>query len=81
VEFTVEANPGTLDVEKLAMMKRRGVNRLSIGVQSFDDRMLAALEESQREQAREAIRQARETGFENVSIDLIFAIPGQTLAD
>ena len=82
VEFTVEANPGTLDLDKLAMMKKNGVNRLSLGVQSLNDRLLQTLGRIHTaEQSIEAINQARETGFENVSIDLIFAIPEECIED
>jgi len=79
-EFSVEANPGTVDAAKLSLLKRNGVNRLSIGVQSFDPRCLETLGRiHSAEQAEEAFRLSRTTGFENISLDLIFGVPGQTM--
>ncbi len=80
-EITMEANPGTLTKAKLAGYRSAGVNRLSLGVQSFNDAMLSRLGRvhSARE-AREAFATARETGFANIGIDLIHTLPGQTLA-
>ncbi len=81
-ELTVEANPETLDEEKLNMLIQVGVNRLSIGVQSFNDDLLRFLGRiHSAEKARSAIRKAKELGFENINIDLLFAIPGQSLDD
>lgn len=80
-EFTVEANPDSLSAEALAIFTQAGVNRLSIGVQSFVDeelRVLGRLHTAR--QAQEALAQARKAGLENLSLDLIFGIPGQTLA-
>ncbi len=79
-EFTAEANPNSADFEKLALMRKMGVNRLSIGVQSFNDSELAALGRlhSARE-AEETVAAARKCGFENISIDLMSAIPGQNM--
>ncbi len=78
-EFTLECNPGTVTLEKLRGYKSLGVNRLSFGVQSFDAEELKFLGRiHDAEQAREAVSLARKAGFENVSIDLIFALPGQT---
>jgi len=79
-EITVEANPGTVDLKKLQGYKSAGVNRMSFGIQSFhedDLRFLTRIHTS--EQARDNVRNAFRTGFENVSFDLIFALPGQTL--
>ncbi len=79
-EITVEANPGTIGPEKLKAFKALGVNRLSMGVQSFDDMDLKTL--GRIHSARQAIQSfddARRAGFENISLDLIFALPGQTL--
>ncbi len=79
IEFTVEMNPKTADREKLAMMHKMGVNRLSIGVQSFCDTELEALGRVHSAQdAKEAIALAKEAGFENISIDLMSGIPKQT---
>ena len=78
-EFTLECNPGTVTLEKLRGYRSLGVNRLSFGVQSFDAEELKFLGRiHDAEQAREAVSLARKAGFDNVSIDLIFALPGQT---
>ena len=78
-EITLEANPGTVDCRKLDGFRSAGINRISFGVQSFDDRMLAALGRIHTaHQAREAFGEARKTGFSNISIDLINTLPGQT---
>ena len=80
-EITLEANPGTVTVEKLETYRRAGVNRLSIGVQSFDEGLLWNLGRIHTpEQAAEAVRMAAEAGFENLSIDLMYALPGQSIA-
>lgn len=80
MEITVEANPDDLTREKLHMLKTAGVNRLSIGIQSFDDAVLVFLNRAHNtKQAVDSMALARKTGFENISIDLIFAIPGQSL--
>ena len=80
-EITLEANPGTVMVEKLETYRRVGVNRLSIGVQSFDEGLLRNLGRIHTpEQAAEAVRMAAEAGFENLSIDLMYALPGQSMA-
>jgi oxygen-independent coproporphyrinogen-3 oxidase len=79
-EFSVEVNPGTVDERKLSLLKRTGVNRLSIGVQSFDFQCLETLGRiHSAEEAELAFRLARDAGFENTSIDLMFGIPGQTM--
>jgi len=79
-EITLEANPGTVDQERLAAFRSAGVNRLSLGVQSFSDPMLAALGRiHSAAEAREAFGAARAAGFDNIGIDLIHALPGQTL--
>ena len=78
-EITLEANPGTVDYNKLAEFRHSGINRLSLGVQSFDDRMLATLGRIHTAgEAREAFAAARRAGFENIGIDLINSLPGQT---
>ncbi|GAB7386302.1 radical SAM family heme chaperone HemW [Bacillaceae bacterium] len=81
LEFTMEANPGTVDREKLALMREGGVNRISFGAQSFDDRLLRNL--GRIHDAREVERSvalAREAGFDNLSLDLMFGLPEQTPA-
>ena len=78
-EVTAEANPDDLGAEKLASLLDAGVNRLSIGVQSLDDGLLRVL--GRRHSAREAIdafNAARDAGFDNVSIDLMYGLPDQT---
>ncbi|MBM3155784.1 MAG: radical SAM family heme chaperone HemW [Chloroflexi bacterium] len=80
-EITIEANPGTVDARYLADIGASGVNRLSIGVQSFNDRELALLGRIHTAaEAKEAIRLARDTGFSNLNIDLIYSLPGQNIA-
>lgn len=79
-EFTVEANPATLDAAKADVLRRGGVNRLSLGAQSFHPADLAALERIHEPgDIAPAIKVARQAGFESVNLDLIFGIPGQTL--
>lgn len=79
-EFTIEANPGTLTVDKLRLMKAAGVNRLSIGVQSLDDDCLKKIGRIHTvQEAVESVRMAQEKGFDNISIDLMYGLPGQTM--
>ncbi|UCZ54483.1 radical SAM family heme chaperone HemW [Bacillus shivajii] len=79
-EWTVEVNPGSVSREKLQMMKEVGVNRLSIGVQTFDEDLLKTIGRDHRpEDIPNTIRLCREVGFENISIDLMFGLPGQTI--
>ena len=79
-EFTVEANPGDLTKEKLQVMKNYGVNRLSMGVQTFDNRLLKKIgRKHTAEDVYQSMRFLEEENFTNVSIDLIYALPGQTL--
>jgi oxygen-independent coproporphyrinogen-3 oxidase len=81
-EVSIEANPETVDRRALADLRAMGVTRLSVGVQSFQPHLLAALDRAAApDQARDAVGCARAAGFENVSIDLIFGIPGQAPAD
>ncbi|HEV2415595.1 MAG TPA: radical SAM family heme chaperone HemW [Candidatus Dormibacteraeota bacterium] len=80
-EVTLEANPGSTDEARLQAWLGGGVNRLSLGVQGFDRRALAVLErKTDAAQATHAFAIAREAGFANVSIDLIYAVPYQSLA-
>jgi oxygen-independent coproporphyrinogen-3 oxidase len=81
-EFSVEANPESLTADKLALFRDNGVNRISIGVQSFDDAKLKKLGRCHDSaQARAAVRLARQSGFKNISIDLIFGAPGECLRE
>lgn len=80
LEITVETNPNTVDLQKLYDFKSVGVNRLSIGFQSFEQGELEFLDRDH--SAKEAVhcfRNARKAGFENISLDLIFGLPGQKL--
>jgi oxygen-independent coproporphyrinogen-3 oxidase len=80
-EITLEANPGTLTDETLQGLRRVGVNRLSLGVQSFHDPLLRRLGRiHDRAEALRAVAMARAAGFDNLGLDLISAIPGQTVA-
>uniref|UniRef100_A0A7C4AJJ5 Heme chaperone HemW n=1 Tax=Thermodesulfovibrio aggregans TaxID=86166 RepID=A0A7C4AJJ5_9BACT len=80
IEFSVELNPATVDEKKLKLMKYYGVNRLSIGVQSFNDEELSVLGRLHTsDEAHQTVKLALKAGFENISIDLIYGIPGQTL--
>lgn len=75
-EITLEANPDDLNKEKLELLRWSGINRLSIGVQSFHDAHLQFMNRSHNaRQANEVVQAARQMGFENISIDLIYAIP------
>ena len=81
VEITLEADPGTVDGAALAALRAGGVNRLSIGWQSSHDTLLRTLgRPHDRLAGIEAVALARAAGFDNISLDLIFAVPGQTLA-
>jgi len=81
-EITMEINPGTVSEEKLAGYRSLGVNRLSIGVQSFQDHELRFLSRIHTaREARDAIAMARSAGFTNLSLDLIFGLPDQTLEE
>lgn len=79
-ELSLEANPGTVDAAYLRGLRHLGINRLSLGVQSFHDDELAALGRIHTaEEARQGFRAAREAGFQRVSLDLIYGLPGQSL--
>ena len=82
LEITVEVNPGETDEARLRALRGHGVNRLSIGVQAFDDQLLRGLGRNHDAAAGPAcLRAARAAGFDNVSIDLMFGVPGQSLDD
>ena len=79
-ELTIEANPGDLDADKIAVLKNSPVNRVSLGVQTFDDKMLKKIGRSHLEKdIYENIDRLKLAGFDNISIDLIYALPGQTM--
>ena len=79
-ELTIEANPGDLDADKIAVLKQSPVNRVSLGVQTFDNKMLKKIGRSHLEKdIYENIDRLKLAGFDNISIDLIYALPGQTM--
>ena len=80
-EFSVEANPLDLTDEKITLLAEAGVNRISLGVQSFSADALKLLERNHRPDDIAAVMKRLRSRFQNVSLDLIFGVPGQTLAD
>jgi oxygen-independent coproporphyrinogen-3 oxidase len=81
-EITIEANPNDLSRERLSHLRSLGFNRLSLGVQSFDDAVLRFLgRRHTADEARQAIKQARSAGFDTVSLDFMYAVPGQKHED
>ena len=81
-ELTIEANPGDLDQEKIAVLKDSPVNRVSLGVQTFNDRTLKQIGRSHSEKdIYENIANLKKADFDNISIDLIYALPKQTMED
>jgi oxygen-independent coproporphyrinogen-3 oxidase len=80
LEFTIEVNPGTVDKEKLSAYKKIGINRISIGLQSTNNKMLKMLGRiHDYEEFVESYELARQVGFKNISIDLMFGLPNQTI--
>ncbi|WP_114495734.1 radical SAM family heme chaperone HemW [Fontibacillus phaseoli] len=80
IEFTMEANPGTTDPEKLAVMKAGGVNRVSFGVQAFQNELLSGIGRIHNtDDVYRSLENAREAGLHNLSIDLMFGLPNQTV--
>lgn len=81
IEISVETNPNTVDARKLAALAAAGVNRLSIGIQTFDDQTLRQIDRTHTGADGElAVTLARQAGFNNLSLDLIYGLPGQTPA-
>ena len=81
VEWTFEANPGSVSPRKAKVLRKFGVNRISLGVQSWDDELLKLLgREHNGRQAGESFWILRTAGFANINVDLMFALPGQTRA-
>lgn len=79
-EFTIEANPGDLTKDKIAVLANSPVNRVSLGVQTFDNHMLKKIGRSHQEQdIYDTITNLKKAGFDNISIDLIYALPKQTM--
>ncbi|MGV8750351.1 radical SAM protein, partial [Pseudomonas aeruginosa] len=82
IEITLEANPGTFEQAKFADYRRLGINRLSIGVQSFQaDKLLALGRIHDGDEAVRAADMARQAGFDNFNLDLMHGLPGQSLDD
>ena len=82
VEITIEVNPGTIDRVYLTAIREQGVNRLSLGVQSLNDSELGLLKRIHTAaESRDAVKYARASGVDNLSMDLIYGLPGQTLSD
>ena len=80
VEWTIEANPGSVSARKAAILKKFGINRISLGVQSWDDQLLKLLgREHNARQAEESFCTLRAAGFTNINVDLMFGLPGQTI--
>lgn len=80
MEITLEANPGTFEQARFSEYRQLGINRLSIGIQSFDSALLERIGRiHDGNQARRAVEVARRAGFDNINLDLMFGLPGQTL--
>src|SRR5262249_37195614 len=80
VEWTIEANPGSVSARKANVLKKFGVNRISLGVQSWNDELLRLLgREHNAQQAKDSFRILRKAGFTNINVDLMFGLPGQTV--
>ena len=81
IEVTIEANPGDITLEKARAWRALGINRLSIGIQSFNDHLLQLLGRRHNGlEAIQAVKNAQSAGFDNISIDLMYALPDQTMA-
>lgn len=81
-EISMETNPGTLNLDRLISYRLAGVNRLSIGVQTLDDRLLQVIGRIHtKREAIDAVHMAHESGFRNINVDLMYGLPGQNLSD
>ncbi|MBU1043128.1 MAG: radical SAM family heme chaperone HemW [Candidatus Omnitrophica bacterium] len=81
-ELAIEANPGSLSKQKILIYKQAGINRVSVGVQSFKNKYLKLLGRSHNsQQALQSLEMLKANGFDNISADLIYGLPGQSLAD
>jgi oxygen-independent coproporphyrinogen-3 oxidase len=79
-EWTIEANPGSVSARKAALLRKLGVTRVSLGVQSWDDELLKLLgREHNSQQAEQSFHILRAAGFSNINVDLMFGLPGQTI--
>ncbi|WP_368293173.1 radical SAM family heme chaperone HemW [Dehalobacter sp. TBBPA1] len=82
LEKTIECNPGTLDREKLMLCRTYGINRISLGAQSFDDRLLKSIDRIHTvEDIHRSVTLIRQSGIDNLNLDLIFGLPGQRMGD
>jgi len=82
IEYTIEANPDNLTDSKLSLMKRYGVNRISLGIQTTQDHLLKTINRTHTyEGAKNAVEKIRAHGFKNFSVDIIFSLPGQTMEE
>ena len=80
--MTIESNPGEVDIQYLTKLVKLGFNRISFGVQTFDDKALTMLHRSHNgEKAKQAVYEAKEAGFTDINIDLIYGLPRQSLED
>jgi oxygen-independent coproporphyrinogen-3 oxidase len=80
IEWTMEANPGSVSESKAALLRRLGINRISLGIQSWDDDLLKLLgREHNAKQGEESFQILRDAGFSNINVDLMFGLPGQTI--
>jgi oxygen-independent coproporphyrinogen III oxidase len=79
-EWTMEANPGSVSARKAAILRKLGVTRISLGVQSWDNELLKVLgREHNADQAEQSFHVLRSVGFSNINVDLMFGLPGQTI--
>jgi len=79
-EISIEANPGTIDLDKLLALRAAGVNRISFGVQTFNDSLLSSIGRiHSAAQGIESVKMAKSAGFVNINIDLMYGLPGQTI--
>jgi oxygen-independent coproporphyrinogen III oxidase len=79
-EWTIEANPGSVSARKAALLRKLGVTRVSLGIQSWDDELLKLLgREHNSQQAEQSFHILRAAGFSNINVDLMFGLPGQTI--
>jgi oxygen-independent coproporphyrinogen-3 oxidase len=80
IEWTMEANPGSVSESKAALLRRLGITRISLGIQSWDDDLLKLLgREHNAKQGEESFQILRDAGFSNINVDLMFGLPGQTI--
>jgi oxygen-independent coproporphyrinogen-3 oxidase len=80
IEWTMEANPGSVSARKATLLHRLGINRISLGIQSWDDDLLKLLgREHNAKQGQESFDILRDAGFSNMNVDLMFGLPGQTM--